>query len=210
MMGLSGEALRSKVEEAATLCGLPLELLDRFPHQLSGGQRARVGYRPRHRSAARPAGAGRADRGARRFGAGDHPASCWWQLRESTLASELCLRQPRPERGAAAVRPGGGDVSWPHRRSGAGARGVRRAAASLYPRPGRGGAAAGWRAADALRLAGDPRSPIDPDPNACRFHGRCPVGTDRCGVEMPPLRRFPGGREVACHYAEVATHSTRH
>ena len=55
--------------------------------------------------------------------------------------------------------------------------------------------------ADALRLAGDPRSPIDPDPNACRFHGRCPVGTDRCGVEMPALRRFAGGREAACHYA---------
>ena len=43
MLGLSGEALRAKVEEAATLCGLPPELLDRFPHLLSGGQRARVG-----------------------------------------------------------------------------------------------------------------------------------------------------------------------
>ena len=36
-------SLRSKVEEAASRCGLPLELLNRFPHQLSGGQRARVG-----------------------------------------------------------------------------------------------------------------------------------------------------------------------
>ena len=27
----------------ATQCGLPLQLLTRFPHQLSGGQRARVG-----------------------------------------------------------------------------------------------------------------------------------------------------------------------
>ncbi|TDH60301.1 ABC transporter ATP-binding protein [Dankookia rubra] len=52
--------------------------------------------------------------------------------------------------------------------------------------------------ADALRLAGDPKRPIDPDPNACRLHGRCPAGIDRCGVEMPPLRRFPGGREAAC------------
>jgi peptide/nickel transport system ATP-binding protein len=34
---------RVKVEELATLVGLPLELLDRFPHQLSGGQKARVG-----------------------------------------------------------------------------------------------------------------------------------------------------------------------
>jgi peptide/nickel transport system ATP-binding protein len=37
------DALRSSCEELATLVGLPLNLLDRFPHQLSGGQKARVG-----------------------------------------------------------------------------------------------------------------------------------------------------------------------
>ncbi|MGR7994869.1 dipeptide ABC transporter ATP-binding protein [Xanthobacter sp. ZOL 2024] len=40
---LSGAALNARVEELATLCGLPHHLLDRFPHQLSGGQKARVG-----------------------------------------------------------------------------------------------------------------------------------------------------------------------
>jgi peptide/nickel transport system ATP-binding protein len=35
--------LRSRCEELATQVGLPLEFLDRFPHQLSGGQKARVG-----------------------------------------------------------------------------------------------------------------------------------------------------------------------
>ena len=38
-----GAALRERVEELAGLVGLPLALLDRFPHQLSGGQKARVG-----------------------------------------------------------------------------------------------------------------------------------------------------------------------
>ncbi len=38
-----GAALTTKVRDAATRCGLPLDLLDRFPHQLSGGQKARVG-----------------------------------------------------------------------------------------------------------------------------------------------------------------------
>jgi len=38
-----GVALRARCEELATLVGLPLNLLDRFPHQLSGGQKARVG-----------------------------------------------------------------------------------------------------------------------------------------------------------------------
>jgi peptide/nickel transport system ATP-binding protein len=36
-------ALRARVEQAATQVGLPLELLSRYPHQLSGGQKARVG-----------------------------------------------------------------------------------------------------------------------------------------------------------------------
>ena len=38
-----GDALRSRVEECADRVGLPRELLSRFPHQLSGGQKARVG-----------------------------------------------------------------------------------------------------------------------------------------------------------------------
>ncbi|WP_160123637.1 dipeptide ABC transporter ATP-binding protein [Rhodovarius lipocyclicus] len=35
--------LTGRVEEAAERCGLPRNLLGRFPHQLSGGQKARVG-----------------------------------------------------------------------------------------------------------------------------------------------------------------------
>jgi peptide/nickel transport system ATP-binding protein len=42
--GIKGrDALRARCEELAGLVGLPLNLLDRFPHQLSGGQKARVG-----------------------------------------------------------------------------------------------------------------------------------------------------------------------
>jgi peptide/nickel transport system ATP-binding protein len=39
----SGDVLRQRVEECAHRVGLPKELLSRFPHQLSGGQKARVG-----------------------------------------------------------------------------------------------------------------------------------------------------------------------
>ena len=38
-----GGAVRTRCEELARQVGLPIELLDRFPHQLSGGQKARVG-----------------------------------------------------------------------------------------------------------------------------------------------------------------------
>jgi peptide/nickel transport system ATP-binding protein len=37
------DAIRARCEELARNVGLPVELLDRFPHQLSGGQKARVG-----------------------------------------------------------------------------------------------------------------------------------------------------------------------
>ena len=36
-------AVRTRCEELARRVGLPIDLLDRFPHQLSGGQKARVG-----------------------------------------------------------------------------------------------------------------------------------------------------------------------
>ena len=37
------DALRARCEGLAGMVGLPINLLDRFPHQLSGGQKARVG-----------------------------------------------------------------------------------------------------------------------------------------------------------------------
>ncbi|MAS42986.1 MAG: ABC transporter ATP-binding protein [Rhodobacteraceae bacterium] len=43
MAGLRGRAQAERIEELADLVGLPRALLDRFPHQLSGGQKARVG-----------------------------------------------------------------------------------------------------------------------------------------------------------------------
>jgi oligopeptide/dipeptide ABC transporter ATP-binding protein len=55
--------------------------------------------------------------------------------------------------------------------------------------------------AQRIRLSGEPMSPIDPDPNVCRFYGRCSRGVDACKAGMPPLRRF-GERQVACHFAE--------
>jgi len=77
----------------------------------------------------------------------------------------------------------------------------------LYPY-GRGLVAAvpqlDGKRADGPLPSGEPRRPVDPDPNANGFYGRCPNGTDRCGREMPLLRRFPDGREAACHYAEAA------
>jgi peptide/nickel transport system ATP-binding protein len=55
-----------------------------------------------------------------------------------------------------------------------------------------------------VALAGEPRSPVDPSPHVCRFHGRCPEGFDRCEREMPALRPVGDGHEAACHRADAA------
>ena len=39
----NGDGLRQRVQECAHRVGLPANLLERFPHQLSGGQKARIG-----------------------------------------------------------------------------------------------------------------------------------------------------------------------
>jgi oligopeptide/dipeptide ABC transporter ATP-binding protein len=70
-----------------------------------------------------------------------------------------------------------------------------RALLSCVPEPGAAGT--GGR----IRLSGEPRSPIDPDPNVCRFYGRCPDGVERCAREMPLLRSFGGAHLSACHLA---------
>jgi oligopeptide/dipeptide ABC transporter ATP-binding protein len=49
-------------------------------------------------------------------------------------------------------------------------------------------------------LEGDVPSPINP-PSACWFHPRCPRFREgHCDVETPPLFRFEGEQEAACHY----------
>jgi oligopeptide/dipeptide ABC transporter ATP-binding protein len=47
-------------------------------------------------------------------------------------------------------------------------------------------------------LQGTVPSPVNPPPG-CRFHTRCPLAQERCRVEEPMLRQVARGRAVACH-----------
>jgi peptide/nickel transport system ATP-binding protein len=53
-------------------------------------------------------------------------------------------------------------------------------------------------------LEGEVADPANP-PSGCYFHPRCPYALERCRVEQPAFREFPGQRFVACHRAEELT-----
>ena len=65
-------------------------------------------------------------------------------------------------------------------------------AALLSTRPGAPGR---------ITLRGEAPSPVHP-PSGCRFHTRCPQAQPRCMGERPELRDV-AGREVRCHYPLV-------
>jgi oligopeptide/dipeptide ABC transporter ATP-binding protein len=193
-------AVALRVREVADLVGLPRELLRRYPHQLSGGQKQRVGIA--RAVALEPA-----------LLVLDEPTSA---LAVSVQAVILKLLEDlRGRLGMSylfvshdlnvvrlladrvlvmylgrVVEMGGVEDVFANPRHP-----YTRALLSSVPAPGEGGA--GRR----IRLTGEPRSPIDPDPRVCRFYGRCPDGMSRCTEEMPMLKVTSGDHFAACHLA---------
>jgi oligopeptide/dipeptide ABC transporter ATP-binding protein len=196
---LGGKALRERVETVASQCGLPLQLLTRFPHQLSGGQRARVGIAraiavsPDLLVLDEPTAAldvsvqvvvlQLLQRLKKELG-----MSYLFVSHDLSVVKLLCDRVLVMYLGKIIESGPAMDV-FEHP-----LHPYTQALVAAVPRLGEDGA-------ERLRQTGEPRSPIDPDPNVCRFYGRCPRGTNACKTAMPELRRF-GPRQVACHYAE--------
>jgi oligopeptide/dipeptide ABC transporter ATP-binding protein len=199
LRNLRGKTLTEKVEAVATQCGLPLQLLTRFPHQLSGGQRARVGIaraiavEPDLLVLDEPTAAldvsvqvvilQLLQRLKKEFG-----MSYLFVSHDLSVVKLLCDRVLVMYLGKI-VESGPAMEVFEHP-----LHPYTQALVAAVPRLGEDGT-------ERLRLSGEPRSPIDPDPNVCRFYGRCPRGTNACKTAMPQLRRF-GDHQVACHFAE--------
>ena len=193
-----GAARQARVEALANSVGLPRELLSRYPHQLSGGQKARVGIAralaldPQLLILDEPTAALDVSVQAvilkllaelrTRLGIGylfvSHDLNVVRLLCDRVLVmylGKVVESAPAHELFNAPRHP------------------YTKALLSAAPR-------IGDKAQDRIRLDGEPRSPVDPDPNACRFFGRCPQGTERCRQAMPVLRHIGDGHQVACHF----------
>jgi oligopeptide/dipeptide ABC transporter ATP-binding protein len=199
---LSAAALTARVEEVADLTGLPRELLSRFPHQLSGGQKARVGIaraivvEPQLLILDEPTSAldvsvqvvilRLLDDLKRRLG-----LSYLFVSHDLNVVRLLCDRVLVMYLGKI-VESGPADDIFARP-----AHPYTKALLSAIPSFEPGGKRS------AVRLSGEPRSPIDPDPNVCRFYGRCPKGVERCAATMPVLATLAPGHQVACHFPEI-------
>lgn len=197
LWGLRGATLEQRVLATFDDVGLPRELARRYPHQLSGGQKARVGI-------------------ARALSVDpeliilDEPTSALDVSVQATILK--LLGELRARRGVSylfvthdleVVRlvcdrivvmylgrivesaPSEALLNRP-------AHPYTRALLAASPDPAR-------RGVKVKRLEGAPQSPVDPDPHVCRFAGRCPLEIDICRRASPPLLPFAEGHLAACH-----------
>jgi peptide/nickel transport system ATP-binding protein len=190
------------VEELAKMVHLPAELLGRFPHQLSGGQKARVNIaraialQPRLLILDEPTSAldvsvqarilQLLDDLRRRLG-----MTYLFVSHDLNVVRLLCDRVMVMYLGKVveigAAKAVFNDPLHPYTS----------ALVSAIPshrqrlRPKR------------IYLTGDPRSPINPDPHVCRFYGRCPQSQERCQQVMPILEPHAPERAVACHFPQI-------
>ncbi len=195
--GQDRQRLQQRATELAQQVGLPQELLSRFPHQLSGGQKARVGI-------------------ARAIALNptllilDEPTSALdvsvqavilhllADLREQMNMSYLfishdlnvvrllCDRILVMYLGKLVETGPTDDIFNRPRHP------YTQALISAIPafeaNPHR------------IPLTGEPRSPINPSPHICRLYGRCPQGDERCQQTAPTLAPVNDYHQVACHY----------
>jgi oligopeptide/dipeptide ABC transporter ATP-binding protein len=192
--------VEARVRRAAMLVGLPIELLERYPHQLSGGQRARVGIaraiivEPSLLILDEPTSALDVSVQAvilrlladlrDRLG-----MSYLFVSHDLNVVRLLCSRVIVMYLGKVIEVAPVEELFVKPRHP------YTQALIAAIPDPARKGQVS------RVRLDGSPSSPIDPDPNRCRFYGRCARGAEICTTAMPALHTISPGHVAACHFA---------
>ena len=198
----SRAAVAERVRHAVDLVGLSQDLIGRYPHQLSGGQRARVGIaraivvEPSLLILDEPTSAldvsvqavilrllaDLRDRLGMSYLFVSHDLNVVRLLCERVVVMYLGKAIETAQTAELFAQP-----KHPYTR----------ALLAAVPDPTH-------RGKHPPRLDGSPQSPIDPDPNVCRFFGRCPMGEPVCGERAPLLRPAGQRHEAACHFVPAA------
>lgn len=206
---LQGQALNDAVAAAAADVGLPPELLARFPHQLSGGQKARVGIaraiavRPKLLILDEPTAALDVSVQAVVLQLlaelrSKYQLAMIFVSHDLNVVRLLCDRVLVMYLGQV-VEQGPAQALFE-----APAHPYTRALLSAIPGQKDG------RYGDLAPLQGEPKSPINPNPQQCRFTGRCPLEQAACSRTAPALQRVGAAsgyseRKVACHFNILET-----
>jgi oligopeptide/dipeptide ABC transporter ATP-binding protein len=193
---------RERVEELLGVVGMRSNALNRYPHEFSGGQRQRIGI-------------ARALALDPQFIVADEPVSALDVSVQSQvlnliekLQAELGIAFLFISHDLAVIQHVSDDVAVMYLGKiveQAPSEEIYRtprhpytqALLSAIPKPDPGSKSS------RIVLQGDVPSPLNP-PSGCAFHTRCPVATELCRRELPPLEEKSGrpGHLVACHLAE--------
>jgi oligopeptide/dipeptide ABC transporter ATP-binding protein len=200
LVGGSSQDIAEMVLAALDDVGLPREYGGRYPHQLSGGQKARVGIA--RAIAVKP-----------KLLVLDEPTSALDVSVQSLILHLLAKLQKQRNMSylfvshdlnvvrllcdKIAVMYLGRIVEFGPSKSvfHEPRHPYTRALIDAIPDPGR-------KNTTRTKLEGSASSPIDPNQNACRFAGRCPMEIPMCSQTMPPLLAYGEDRLVACHRAD--------
>lgn len=193
-----GRETDRRVRAALDMVGLPQALIGRYPHQLSGGQKARVGIaravvvEPELLILDEPTAAldvsvqavilkllaELRDRLGMSYVFVSHDLNVVRLLCQRVVVmylGEIVEIAPAATLFTQAAHP------------------YTKALIGAIPDPARAGR-------PPPRLDGSPRSPVDPDPDTCKFYGRCPLGQPVCAERKPKLAALGAGHFAACHF----------
>jgi oligopeptide/dipeptide ABC transporter ATP-binding protein len=196
----SAKDQRERISKMLSEVGLPLNALERYPHEFSGGQRQRIGL-------------ARALMLEPRVIVADEPVSALdvsirsqvlnlmkrlqaeYQMASIVISHDLAVVKYLADRIGVMylgklVEIGSGEDIYLRA-----AHPYTEALIKTIPLPD----PAAEKAKTEVGIRGELPSPINP-PSGCRFRTRCPRAQALCGEEEPPLRSFGGNHRAACHF----------